>query len=98
MDYKTVTIKEARDNFSEIIEKVAIGGESFIVTKFGKVKAKISPLDEQKSDVEAMEKKRKAVLKATFGMWKDREDMKDGAKWVEDLRNKESSRHGKIFS
>lgn len=26
------------------------------------------------------------------GIWKDREDMKDGAKWVRELREKEESR------
>jgi prevent-host-death family protein len=99
MDYKTVTIKEARDNFSEIIEKVAIGGESFVVTKFGKLKAKISPLKQiedqpyQASDEEYMQ-----ILEDTKGMWQDRKDIKDTNEWLNKLREEQSSRYGKIFT
>jgi len=37
---------------------------------------------------------------AAFGMWKDRKDMKDSAKWVAKLRHRMSSRYGygKLFS
>lgn len=42
--------------------------------------------------------KEKKGLKAAFGIWKNRKDMKNPAKWVADLRRRESTRYGKIFS
>lgn len=69
MPTKTViSTKELRDNLSEILEKVAIGKQSFVVSKFGKQKALITPVVEEKK------KKPKKNLRSlpAFGMWKDR--------------------------
>lgn len=90
-----ISTKELRDNIAEILEKVAIGKQSFIVAKFGKVKAMLSPT----SPTLTTDKKRKKeiILKETFGIWKNRKDIKDSAKWVSDLRARESSRYAKIF-
>ncbi|MDZ7586577.1 MAG: hypothetical protein U0946_02385, partial [Patescibacteria group bacterium] len=85
-----------RDNLADIIDRVAIAGEAFLVTKFGKVKARIMPVvvvDEKKKIEE-----RESMLDKYFGIWKDRKDMTDSVKWVRDLRKKESMRHGKIFN
>ena len=90
---QSISIKETRDNLSEIIERVAIGKKTFVITKFGKPKAQISPLEDK-----IKERKRRRGLEASFGMWKDRKDIKDSARWVADLRKKASSRYGKIFS
>ena len=89
-----ISIKDTRDNLAELIEKVAIGKKTFIITKFGKPKAQLVPMGQKnlKSEV-----RRKKNLEATFGIWKDRKDIKDSAKWVSDLRHKMSSRYGKIF-
>jgi antitoxin (DNA-binding transcriptional repressor) of toxin-antitoxin stability system len=43
MNYQTVSIKETRDNLAELIERVAIGGEVFAITKFGKTKGFVVP-------------------------------------------------------
>lgn len=43
LNTQTITTKELRDNLSEILEQVAIGRKSFVVSKFGKIKAVISP-------------------------------------------------------
>ena len=93
MNYVNVSIKDTRDNLSEIIERVAIAGETFAVTKFGKLKALITPVTGLKKTGN-----REKILKESFGMWRDRKDMADSAKWVRDLRKKEALRHGKIFS
>jgi len=93
MDYTSVSIKDTRDNLADIIDRVAVAGESFLVTKFGKVKAMITPM----IMVKRGDNKEK-ILKSTFGMWKDRKDMSDSAKWVRDLRNKEANRYDKIFN
>lgn len=93
MDYTSISIKDTRDNLADIIDRVAIAGESFLVTKFGKVKAMITTAKTINNEDE-----KDKVLKTTFGMWKDRKDMPNSTKWVRDLRNKEINRYGKIFS
>ncbi|MGD9128983.1 MAG: hypothetical protein PVJ09_00615 [Candidatus Woesebacteria bacterium] len=81
--YQTVSIQQTRDNLAEIINKVAIAGERFVVTKFGKVKAMIVPITEQKP---ISDKKRKAILDEVTGIWQNRKDMKDSDKWLSNLR------------
>jgi antitoxin (DNA-binding transcriptional repressor) of toxin-antitoxin stability system len=41
---QTISTKELRDNLSEILEKVAVGGQSFVVYKFGRKKAILNPV------------------------------------------------------
>lgn len=98
MAYKTVTIKEARDNFSEIIERAAIAGDVFVVTKFGKRKAKISAnFDEDNiANSDHKEKARAEWLKSACGMWKDRADIGSGVEWERKIRSKRRY-NGKIF-
>ena len=91
-----VTIKEFRDNLADIMEKVSGGGESFLVTKFGKIKALITPVVEKKGTKYINWDS--AVLRDSAGIWKDRKDMTDSAKWVAKLRKKQSNKYGKIFS
>lgn len=87
---QTVTIKELRDNLAQLIEEVAIAGKRIEITKFGKRKAVLAPIDT------SHDRKKKKAIDVTklpgFGMWKDRKDMKDSAKWVHDLRVRESTR------
>jgi len=93
MNYITVTIREARDNFSELVERAALADEAFLVTKFGKPKALIisSAMVTQKKD------EKKEILEKTAGLWVKRKDIKDSARWVKKLREKESSRYEKVF-
>jgi len=94
MNYTTVSIKDARNNLSQIIEKVALVGDSFLVTKFGKPKALITSVD-----VVGDKKNTKLeILKRTAGLWADRHDIKSSASWVAAKRKKQSSRYGKVFS
>ncbi len=88
-DTQSISTKELRDNLSEILERVAIGGQSFRVEKFGKEKALIIP--PQKQQKKKVKKIDLSKLPA-FGMWKDREDMKDSAAWVRMIREKNSRR------
>lgn len=92
MNYTTVTLKEARDNLSELIERAALTKETFLVTKFGKKKAFIISVD-------ILNNSRKArinILKNTFGIWAKRKDMVNS--WVDNLRKQENKRHGQIFT
>ena len=86
---QTISTKELRDNLSEILEKVAIGKMTFLVSKFGRRKALIIP-----PPVNEKKKVKKIDWRSlpAFGMWKDREDMKDSAAWVRKVREKESKR------
>jgi len=95
---QTLSIREAREQFSELVNQVAIGRKQFVITKFGKPKALITQIKSEGEDIK--EKQRRAALELTFGMWKDRKDIKDSAKWVANLRHRMSSRYryGKIFS
>ena len=89
MSYQAViSTKKLRDNLAEILEKVAIGKQTFIISKFGKQKALITPV------VEAKKKQPQKNLRSlpAFGMWKDRKDMKDSAAWVARMRAKQSFR------
>ena len=43
MATQTVTVKEARNRFAELIERASIAGDTFVITKFGKTKAVIAP-------------------------------------------------------
>lgn len=79
-----ISIKDTRNRLAEVIDQVAIAGDEFIVTKFGKPKAMIVPIIKAKVQ--------KSVLEETFGVWKDRKDIKDTAKWVAALRRKMSLR------
>jgi prevent-host-death family protein len=81
----SVSIKEARENFSEIVERAAIGGESFVVTKFGKSKAIIAPFTGVRK---SNDRNRKRALEDTKGAWSGRKDIKDAAEWVAELRAK----------
>lgn len=86
---QTYTIKELRDNLAEIIARVSITGESVVVTKFGKSKVRIVADVGGKEVEKEREAKKKRLVKAldkSFGIWADREDMKDPDEWVRKIR------------
>lgn len=85
---QTYSIKETRERLSSLIEEVAIAKKRFIITKFGKPKAIVSPVLDQAN---ARKKQTEDIL-ATAGAWKHRKDIKNSAKWVAELRHRMSSR------
>lgn len=91
-----VSIREAREQLSELVNQVAIANKKFLITKFGNPKALLSPIAADEKTFAAREK----TILETAGAWKHRKDIKDSAKWVAKLRHKMSSRYGygKIFS
>ncbi len=89
---QTIPIKQARANIADLVNQVDISGKQFIITKFGKPKAMLVATDTPKKRItKSMEKL------PGFGMWKNRKDMKDSAKWVRDLRKQWSSRYDLSF-
>jgi len=87
-----IPIKEARANFSEIIDRASLTGEIFIVTKFGKPKVQISTPKNKPINQQSQATKHTEAIDAIFGMWKDRKDMTNSARWVADRRKQESLR------
>ena len=67
MQYQVASIKTTRDNLAEIVEKVALKKEIFLITKFNKPKALIVPVDVLTEPMEA--DKKTQVLEKTFGAW-----------------------------
>ena len=57
-------------------------GETVTVLYRGKEKARLVPI----SGAQAPKKTIKSSDHPAFGMWKDREDMKDPAKWLQTIR------------
>lgn len=87
LNHIQISTKDLRDNLAEILEKVAIGKQSFIVSKFGRQKAIITPVKTNKRLTKVDFRKLSA-----YGMWKGRRDMEDVDKWVRNLREKEGAR------
>ncbi|MBI4991443.1 type II toxin-antitoxin system Phd/YefM family antitoxin [Candidatus Gottesmanbacteria bacterium] len=90
---QSFSIKETREQLSHLIDQVAIAHRQFLITKFGKPKAMLTPIVSL-----SQQNKKKEGLLVSFGAWKNRIDIKDSAKWVSDLRHQMSSRDGKILS
>jgi antitoxin (DNA-binding transcriptional repressor) of toxin-antitoxin stability system len=89
MNVVAIPLKDARQRFSELVERAALVRESFLVTKFDKPKAMIVPipmrLNVRKGD-------RRQDIAALVGLWKDRTDIGDTARWVATRRRQESKR------
>lgn len=88
MSYTNISVKETRDKLSELLERVAIGKESFVITKFNKPKAVIMPV----AEVAMAEQNVRRAVTALAGVWEKSRDVKDGASWVANRRRRESSR------
>jgi antitoxin (DNA-binding transcriptional repressor) of toxin-antitoxin stability system len=96
MKYQTMSIGQTRANLAEIIEQVSVGGETFAITKFGKLRALITPVDKSLvEDQTARKKKFISFLDKSSGVFKDRKDLKDAGGWVSSQRK---PRYEKIFS
>ena len=72
------TVLDLRRRTKDIIRALD-RGESVIITYRGKEKGTIVPSGRKKS-------RRSVMEHPAFGMWKDREDMKDPSAWVRKIR------------
>lgn len=82
---QVLSIKDTRDRLADVVNKVAISGDVFVITKFGKAKAMIVPVSESNmADSKGIEE--------SFGAWASRKDIKDTSKWVTELRAKMTTR------
>ncbi len=85
---QSIPVKETREQLADLLNQVAIGGKSFIITKFGKPKAMLVPVIDDRKQTSAKAKKLPG-----FGMWANRKEMKDPDKWVRNMRDAWEHRH-----
>jgi len=81
---QTLSIKDTRNKLADVVNQVAILGDSFVITKFGQPKAMIVPIPQGKVALGSLEE--------VFGAWKGRKDIEDTGSWVRNLRTKISKR------
>lgn len=93
MNYTTITIKETRSLLSELIERVALSKETFLVTKFGKPKALIISPDQ----IAVNQKDKADILRQTAGLWQNKKEIKNSSAWLAKIRKKTNSRYEKIL-
>lgn len=72
-----VTAKDLRNRAAEILRAVG-QGERVTVTYHGRPVAEIRPVRGARRAIDSEED--------VFGIWSDREDLKDAREWVRDLR------------
>ncbi len=85
---QTIPIKETRANLADLVNQVEIAGKRFVITKFGKPKAMLVPVLDDRRQQSAKPKKLPG-----FGIWADREDMKDPDQWVRKIRSQWARRY-----
>lgn len=82
---QTIPVKETRERLADLINQVDIAGRQFVITKFGKPKAMLVPVDKP-------QKKQTSPMESSFGAWKGRTDIVDSNTWVRALRERMSVR------
>lgn len=80
---QVLSIKDTRDKLADVINRVAIAGDMFVITKFGQPKAMIVPISKTTD---------KSGIEESFGVWSKRGDIKNSNNWVAKLRAKMSIR------
>lgn len=78
-----VGIREFRARYARYLRRVR-GGETLTLTSRGKACAKLSPPNDDADP---------PFEPIAFGIWKDRQDMRDPARWVRQLREGRLRRH-----
>jgi len=81
---QTLSIKDARNKLADIVSQVEMTGDEIVITKFGRPRAMLVPIERTKVAAGGFEE--------VFGAWRARKDIKDGAAWVKKLRTKISLR------
>ena len=76
---RTVTAKELRSRTSEILQEARRGNE-VLITLRGKPVAILKPVEDRE----------RGFKRIGFGLWKDRDDMKDPHTWADEGRSERS--------
>jgi len=82
-----ITTKDLRNQLASVVDRVALRGESFVVTKFGVPRAVIQPISktEEFSDEQAA-----LIFRESYGSWQNRPD---AATLTNQIRRKAESRN-----
>ena len=91
---KTLSIAEARRDFCSLAADIFESGDSVIISKHGMpclIVSKFLPENTVEKPVPAT-KPLRCEDTPLFGMWADREDMKDPRAWIENMRAKRRER------
>lgn len=82
---QVLSIKDTRNKLADVINRVAVAGDVYVITKFGKAKAMIVPVTQANiADTSGIEE--------SFASWGRRKDIKNSSSWVAGLRAKMSTR------
>lgn len=85
---KTLSIAEARRDFCSLASNVIDTGEAIVISRYGRpslVLMKYAP--EEVAKIAKTASKPPSIRESPlFGMWADREDMKDPREWIEKRR------------
>ena len=76
---QSVSVKDTRDNLAEMVGRVALSGEKFVITKFGKPTAMLVPVISTEADFSDN-------FDEVFGAWSKRGDVIDASSWVKKIR------------
>ena len=93
---RTISVQHTRDNLAMIMERTALTGERFVVTKFGKPKAVIVPLEYVYGKNNT--RKREKLFASLGELWEDRKDMENSVSWVKKQRQQRKKKHEEISS
>ncbi len=88
MKYKKVTTKQARAKFADMIEDAYLNNVGYIITKFGKPKALVTPYEDDILKTRPTLVKKIQALNNVFGIWAKRYKGKSGVQIQSDLREK----------
>jgi prevent-host-death family protein len=86
VEMKTVTARELRAKTSEILQETRKGNE-VLITLRGKPAAILKPLENREE---------RGFKRIGFGLWRDRDDMKDPCGWVEERRSERKGSTGSL--
>ena len=90
---KTISIAEARRDFCSLAADIFESGDSVIISRHGTPCLIVSKFSPEKKASETSAKKIPSIRDSPlFGMWADREDMKDPRAWIETMRAKRRER------
>ncbi len=91
MDYikKVYNKSEARQKLPSLINEVRDAGTEIYISERGKTQAVLISYDQYLKMFRKNKKSNKELILELAGIWKDREDMKDSVKWVNQVRKEE---------
>lgn len=84
---KALPVKDVRNNFAAILNRVAHLGEPVVITKFGKPHAKIVPITDEAHSLDELSEARQVFFKSSAGVFNDHPEMKNPAHYVKSIRS-----------